>query len=153
MQAADFTRQEVRRYLKGCAWPCGPSICIQVTRDNGAPLALLAHLEALPNRVYLSESELLDELERAGALAGREQAAVMANEAGVQVGMKVIGTDGAAVGRVKELRESDFLLDLRLARDLYVPFDAVREVEAGQVVLNVKCGDVPYQHWPSPKLF
>ncbi len=76
-----------------------------------------------------------------------------AGQAGVQQGMVVIGTDGHTVGNVKEVRDRDFVLNRRLARDLCVPFDAVRDVEAGQVVLNMSAEDVNYQRWECTKLF
>jgi hypothetical protein len=80
-------------------------------------------------------------------------AAMMTSRPEMQVGMAVMGSDSKPVGKVKEVRDSDFLLDRKLARDLYVPFDAVSSVDAGQVVLSLKAEDVLYQRWLSPPLF
>jgi hypothetical protein len=66
--------------------------------------------------------------------------------------MAVVGSDGGPIGRVKEVGQSDFLLDRRLARDLYVPLEAIREVLAGRVVLKVTAAQHHYEGWPSPKL-
>ena len=71
----------------------------------------------------------------------------------VQAGMAVVGSDGRGAGKVKEVRDNDFVLDRRLARDLCVPFRAIREVESGQVVLTMPAEDVNYQRWECTKLF
>jgi hypothetical protein len=71
----------------------------------------------------------------------------------IQMGMAVVGSDGGPIGRVKEVGQSDFLLDRRLARDLYVPLETIREVLAGRVVLSINAEDTNYQNWPSSKLF
>ncbi len=70
----------------------------------------------------------------------------------VRTGMDVIGSDGTAVGKVKEVRSSDFLVDRPLARDVYVPLDACQSTE-GQVRLNVRADEVDNQDWPMPDLF
>src|ERR1700730_3803448 len=48
----------------------------------------------------------------------------------IQPGMDVVSIDGERVGRVKQARETDFLIDRPLARDLWVPFASV--LEAGE---------------------
>ena len=70
----------------------------------------------------------------------------------LQEGMEVVGSDGNRVGRVKEVRDSDFLVDRSPQRDVYVPFDAVQAVVDGRVVLNVPAGQVGYTDWPNPAL-
>src|ERR1700694_158658 len=55
----------------------------------------------------------------------------------VQVGMPVVGSDMSNIGLIKQVRDNDFLVDIAMQRDLYVPFTAVQEVEADQVVLNI----------------
>lgn len=68
MQQQNVTRQDLRRFLKGCPWPCAPLMIVNIARDNGAPDSLLAQFGSVANRVYLSERDFLDELERAGGL-------------------------------------------------------------------------------------
>jgi hypothetical protein len=68
-QEQRFTRQDLSRYLRGCGWPCAPAIVVEIARENGAPEPLLARLATVPNRLYLSERDLAEELERAGAVA------------------------------------------------------------------------------------
>jgi hypothetical protein len=77
----------------------------------------------------------------------------------VRVDMDVVSIDGEHIGKVKEVRQTDFLLDRPLARDLWVPFDSV--VEAGEhggafrrgptqlseVVLSVSAAHVDSQGW------
>jgi uncharacterized membrane protein len=57
--------------------------------------------------------------------------------ANIRPGMMVISSDGEIVGRVKQARRSEFLLDRELQTDLYVPIDAVRNVIGDEVILNV----------------
>jgi hypothetical protein len=69
-----------------------------------------------------------------------------------RVGMHVFDMFSAPVGRVKDVRTRDFLLARPWARDVYVPFDAVRE--RGETWLRVR---VPYTHlgaqgWAHPGL-
>jgi hypothetical protein len=152
MQAVEYSREDLHRYLRGCAWPCSPTIVVQIARGNGAPTELLAQLGALPSRIFMSERDLIDELARAGTPSPAERADVAAGDPRVHVGMTVIGSDQHRIGTVKEVRMSDFLLDRRFQRDLYVPFQAMEDVTPSQVVLNVAAGDVPYQKWESPPL-
>ena len=70
----------------------------------------------------------------------------------VQVGMQVVGSDKRNVGLVKEVRDDDFLVDIPMHRDLYVPFKAVQNVDADQVVLNIPGHQVNQMNWPRPSL-
>ncbi len=71
----------------------------------------------------------------------------------VQRGMPVVGSDGGNVGLVKEVRDNDFLVDIPMHRDLYIPFSAVQNVEADQAVLNIPADQVSQMNWPRPSLF
>src|SRR5689334_13919889 len=80
----------------------------------------------------------------------------------IQVGMSVVGLDGESVGRVKTVRESDFLVDRPMAHDVYVPFSSVLAMEnpadrvrggpiqRDKVMLTIPAADVDDQHWPNP---
>lgn len=46
----------------------------------------------------------------------------------VRPGMPVVDVHGEFVGRVKEISQTEFLVDRRFARDVYIPFDAIRNV-------------------------
>jgi uncharacterized protein (TIGR02271 family) len=70
----------------------------------------------------------------------------------VAAGAEVVGADGAAVGRVKEVRDGDVLVDRRGQRDVYVPFAAVAEATAGGLRLTVPADAVDDQGWPHPPL-
>jgi hypothetical protein len=77
----------------------------------------------------------------------------------ITVGMEVMSIDGHPVGKVKEVRDGDFLLDRPLARDLYVPYTSVLaaedyggkfaggRVEPTEVVLNVSETHIDNQGW------
>ena len=78
----------------------------------------------------------------------------------IDVDMPVVGKDGEPVGRVKEVRETDFLVDRPMAPDVYVPYGFVLAVEnqaarmrggpeqLGQVILTVSAAHVDTQGWP-----
>jgi hypothetical protein len=77
----------------------------------------------------------------------------------IHVGMDVMSIDGEPVGKVKEVRAEDFLLDRPMARDLYVPYSFVLAtedyggtfrrgpVEVTEVVLNVRGEHLDSQGW------
>ncbi len=66
--------------------------------------------------------------------------------------MDVIGVDGEKIGTVKAVHGTDFLLARPAARDLFVPFSAVRTVDGERIMLNVRSGEVDTQHWPASDL-
>ena len=76
----------------------------------------------------------------------------MTTQPPVRVGMKVIGTDGGDVGAVKEVRDKDFLVDRRMRRDVYAPFDAIQNVTGDTVTLNVSSDQVDNTGWPKPSV-
>jgi hypothetical protein len=77
----------------------------------------------------------------------------MATPSGVRAGMRVVGADRDEVGTVKEARASDFLVDRRMRRDVYVPLTAVRDITGDSIMLMVPAGQVDDQGWPNPPLF
>ena len=66
-------------------------------------------------------------------------------------GMEVLGKNGKVVGRVKEVRNDDFLVDRDMARDVYVPFEAVKSVGA-QALLEIAADEVDNQDWEKPDI-
>jgi hypothetical protein len=80
----------------------------------------------------------------------------------VHVGMEVMSIDGHPVGKVKEVRADDFLLDRPLARDLYIPYSFVLatedyggtfrrgRTESTEVVLTVSESHIENQGWRHP---
>ncbi|MGD0004639.1 MAG: BON domain-containing protein [Anaerolineaceae bacterium] len=67
----------------------------------------------------------------------------------IREGMDVFDSEGKKVGKVKEVRESDFLLRRLLARNYYVPYIACVMSTDG-VHLNVKGSEMKDQDWASP---
>ena len=75
----------------------------------------------------------------------------------ILVGMEVNSLDGQRIGRVKSIREGEFLLDRPMARDLWVPLSAVLATEDSgpvhgpvqplAVVLEVSSAHVDRQGW------
>lgn len=70
----------------------------------------------------------------------------------IRTGMRVIGSDGHDTGTVNEVRANDFLLNRRVARDIYVPFSAVQNVIGEIVSLNIPAGQVENMRWPNPPI-
>ncbi len=75
---------------------------------------------------------------------------MMGSMQNVNVGMSVVGSEGDTVGTVKEVRGTDFLVDRRMQRDVYVPLDAVQSVTADTVALNIPAAQVDDMNWPTP---
>lgn len=66
-------------------------------------------------------------------------------------GMEVVSSAGEVIGRVKEVRTNDFLLDIPMHRDRFVPFSAVRELGGHSVVLGILRDELGEQDWePAP---
>lgn len=70
----------------------------------------------------------------------------------LQEGMDVRDLKGNFIGRIKAVRESDFLVDRSMARDLYVPNSTVKSAE-NQIVLNVDEGQLESMDLPKPDVF
>ena len=68
----------------------------------------------------------------------------------LELGMKVVGLNDNEVGQVKEVREGDLLVDRPFARDVYVPFTAIREVSRHQASLTVPANAVDNMGWEHP---
>jgi ferritin-like metal-binding protein YciE len=70
----------------------------------------------------------------------------------LQKGMEVVGSDMASVGLVRDVRDNDFLVDVPMQRDLYVPFNAIQAIDNSRVVLNTPANQVSNMNWPKPPL-
>jgi hypothetical protein len=75
-----------------------------------------------------------------------------ASHSQVALGMDVVGSDLDSVGTVKETRDSMFLIDRPLRRDVWAPYSAVQAITADQLVLNCPAGEVNDQGWGSPPM-
>jgi hypothetical protein len=67
----------------------------------------------------------------------------------IKEGIDVFDSEGKKVGKVKDVRASDFLLTRLLERNYYVPYIACAMSTDG-VHLNVKGSDIKDQGWASP---
>ncbi len=86
--------------------------------------------------------------------ATKANSPTMENSRDVQSGMAVVGLDMGSVGRVREILENDFRVDIPMQRDLLIPFTAIQRVDrqAGQVVLNIPAGQVRDMNWAASPL-
>jgi len=70
----------------------------------------------------------------------------------VSHGMEVVGADGAHVGRLKEMRLDDILVDRPLKRDVSVPHAAIQGVRGEALILTIPAAQVDQMDWPQPPL-
>ena len=63
---------------------------------------------------------------------------------------EVIGSNGDHAGRVKEVRDADFLVARRMRRDVYVPFSAVMHVAEDRVTLSIPVERADDMGWATP---
>ena len=70
----------------------------------------------------------------------------------VRAGWKVVGSDGATIGTVKETREDHLVVSAGtlLKHDLYVPIDHITSTGDERVALNTRAGDVDDAGWRFP---
>jgi hypothetical protein len=66
--------------------------------------------------------------------------------------MPVLDADGQQVGTVKEVRAGDFLLDRPMRRDIYVPFDFIRDATGDRLTLRIRSEEIDQRGWESPPL-
>ncbi len=67
-------------------------------------------------------------------------------------GMEVLAADGDELGWVKDVRSADFLLERSMQRDVYVPFDAIRDISSDRIVLNVASDQIDNMGWENPPM-
>jgi hypothetical protein len=65
-------------------------------------------------------------------------------------GMDVIAQDGERVGGVKQVRGSDVLVDRRMQRDIYVPFEAIMGVGEDGISLRYASDQIGDLGWEQP---
>ena len=70
----------------------------------------------------------------------------------VAAGWKVVGSDGAQIGTVKETREDHLIVSAGtlIKHDLYVPIDHITDVGDDRVAVNIRAGDVDQEGWRYP---
>lgn len=110
----------------------------------------------IPNQPYVATSPQMQN-QSPGAVNPQapNQPSVMGNssvKSQLQEGMQVVGSDMSNVGFVRDIRENDFLVDIPMHRDLYVPFSAIQSVDADRVVLNIPGDQIYGMNWPKPAL-
>ena len=68
------------------------------------------------------------------------------------IGAHVFDAFGEPAGRVKDVRDGDFLLGRPLARDVYVPFSAIRWSGRSTLRIGVPNAQLGAMGWERPKL-
>lgn len=67
----------------------------------------------------------------------------------LKIGMTVVGSDGFDVGKVKEVRERDVLIDMKFHKDTYAPLEAIEQVQADRAVLTMPAAQAYRENWPT----
>jgi ferritin-like metal-binding protein YciE len=127
--------------------------CVQLFQQNlqqevnaSATLAAIAHqLGQLQARVVHPPSSA--PMPNQSSTIGKSSIASQ-----MQQGMQVVGSDMSNVGRVRDILENDFLVDIPLHRDLFVPFSAIQNIDNGRVVLNVPGNQIDDMGWSKAPL-
>ncbi|HEV2126757.1 MAG TPA: hypothetical protein VGW38_28705, partial [Chloroflexota bacterium] len=70
----------------------------------------------------------------------------------VLIDAPVVDAEGNSIGIVKEVRESDFLVDRPMKRDVYITYGDVRELAGNRLLLKITADDVDRLDFPSPSL-
>lgn len=72
----------------------------------------------------------------------------------IQVNMDVFTADAVRVGRVKEIRDHDMLVDRRHERDVYIPFNFVNRVAAAERRIDLAITDAAFgeHEWERPSI-
>lgn len=76
----------------------------------------------------------------------------------INVGMNVVGFDGEEIGTVKEIRSTDMLVNRPLARDVYIPLEAIQAIVDAtasdsvdpHIILTIRADSVGDTDWPHP---
>lgn len=63
--APTITREELRSYLGKVSWPASNVLIASFAKQHGAPGSVLGMLDRIPSRLYMSERDLWEEVERA----------------------------------------------------------------------------------------
>lgn len=106
-----------------------------------------------PGTAGIRDRERVEAGSREGSMLAASPAGSTAGTlTAVAEGTEVIGADGERIGRVKEVRDGDFLVDRTGQRDVYVPTNAVADVREGAVRLTVAAAEVDDQGWANPPL-
>jgi len=104
---------------------------------------------------FFGMTAILEPAREAVSLAAERLRAAFGTSGVVEVpsvskGMEVVALDEELLGKVKEQRPTDFLLDRSMKRDLYVPLGSVDAVEGEQVRLAVTSERLDDLDWPNP---
>ena len=99
---------------------------------------------SIPNQSFVAANP---QVPTQPSMAGNSQ-----TQSQMQEGMQVVGSDMSNIGFVREVREDDFLADIPMHRDLFVPFSAIQNAEAERVVLNIAGDQIYEMSWPKPPL-
>ena len=103
---------------------------------------------------FFGMTAVLEPSREAVALAAERLRAAFGAEGAVDVpsvseGMEVVTLDEELLGKVKEQRPTDFLLDRSMKRDVFVPLGSVDGVEGDRVRLAVTSAQMDDLDWPN----
>ncbi len=82
-----------------------------------------------------------------GAAEAKEGQAGIDWKPKLKKGMEVLGFDGGRIGRIKELRENDFVIDRRMQPDAHVGYKMIDSLVDDKVTLILPSHHVDDKNW------
>ncbi|CCF83524.1 DUF2171 domain-containing protein [Nitrolancea hollandica] len=140
----DLAHQYAKQISEGCCMVMTlaehgnrESVAERVLVETGA-----VHVESYP---YEARPEDIPGSEKIMPTSPHDEETLQKLHDQMRPGMDVVGTNGGHVGTVKEIRDTDFLVDRDRRTDMYIPFSAVRDVVMSNqtVILTIPDYDVP----------
>jgi len=84
------------------------------------------------------------------AVIGSERSAAITGDVPAQIGDAVLDSEAAVIGKVKQVRAGDVLVDRPMQRDVFVPLTMIDSISAGRVTLAILADEIDSMDWPNP---
>src|SRR6266480_1659645 len=152
-QVSQLQAKAVQRPVANAPMPNQPNVATSPQMPDQANAMANPPLTNQPNVATSpqmpDQSSKVDNQQKPNQPSMRDNSSIASQ---IQEGMQVVGSDMSNIGRVGDIRENDFHVDIPLHRDLYVPFSAIQNIDNERVVLNVPGDQIYDKGWPKPPL-
>jgi len=146
--------QLVQRVASGAAMPVQPNVAANPQVSNQPDSAPIQQAPNQPpaNQQMRGQPYGGPSMQEPDQRSNQPASQQMSPASQLQQGMQVVGSDMGKIGNVKDVRENDFLVDIPMQRDVYVPFNAIQNVNGDQVVLTIPVSQIKDMNWSNPPL-
>src|SRR5579872_1640129 len=146
--------QLVQRVASGAAMPVQPNVAANPQVSNQPDSAPIQQTPNQPpaNQQMRGQPYGGPGMQEPDQRSNQPASKQMSPASQLQQGMQVVGSDMGKIGNVKDVRENDFLVDIPMQRDVYVPFNAIQNVNGDQVVLTIPVSQIKDMNWSNPPL-